>query len=82
MGCCIDGDIKPRSVTDQERFRMWSVLSVMLCESAYQSDRPVEELENARREERDKFLRMSPMFWIKVCFFSHFIRILANLVGI
>lgn len=47
---------------------MWSVLSVMLCESVYSSQRSIRELEKLRREERKKFLEMSPVFWMRVCF--------------
>lgn len=46
---------------------MWSVLSVMLCESVYGSDRPIKDLEKSRKEERKKFLEMSPVFWMRVC---------------
>lgn len=49
---------------------MWSVLSVMLCESVYSSQRSIRELEKLRREERKKFLDMSPVFWMRVCFSS------------
>jgi ankyrin repeat protein len=64
----LDPDIHRREVDDQHRSRMWSVLSVMLCESVHLSGhRSIEELEKSRREEREKFLKMSPVFWMKVC---------------
>lgn len=60
-------DIYKHEVDDQQRLRMWSVLSVMLCESVHLSDgRSIEELEKSRKEEREKFLKMSPVFWMKL----------------
>lgn len=57
--------IERRPVTEHERLRMWSVLSPVLCENLVWSTKSIEERKTSRIEERDKFLKMSPVFWVK-----------------
>lgn len=59
--------LERRQVTQHERIRMWSVLSATLCESFEWSNGAMQMHIASQMAERDKFLHMQPVFWVKFC---------------
>ncbi|KAL7267185.1 hypothetical protein RUND412_010238 [Rhizina undulata] len=60
-------DIKRRSASEHEKRRMWGVLNVMVREPIRPgNDRPYKELVRILEEEKEKFLGLTPVFWIKL----------------
>ncbi|KAF8543946.1 hypothetical protein BDD12DRAFT_145447 [Trichophaea hybrida] len=59
-----------RPATEHERLRMWSVLSPILCEDLdVDSDRSTKSMEEraaSRMVEKEKYLNIQHVFWIKV----------------
>jgi len=55
-----------RRATEHERLRMWSVLSPILCEDLDWSMKSMEERAASRMVEKEKYLNIQHVFWIKV----------------
>jgi len=54
-----------RRATEHERLRMWSVLSPILCEDLDWSMKSMEERAASRMVEKEKYLNIQHVFWIK-----------------
>ena len=56
-----------RAATEHERLRMWSALSLILCEVViWSKEKTMEERARSRAAEMEKYLKMQSVFWVKV----------------
>jgi hypothetical protein len=55
-----------RPATAHEHFRMWNMLNPMLIENVRDSKKTLLEQVKSRFQEKEKYIKMQPGFWIKV----------------
>ena len=57
--------IESRKVSDNQKSRMWMLLTPILCsQRTFQSTN--EEIFEDQRVNKEKFMRISPLIWLKV----------------
>ncbi|KAF8466965.1 hypothetical protein BDZ91DRAFT_680725 [Kalaharituber pfeilii] len=65
--------LESREISDAHRLRMWTLLRPMLSEPVTFKSNPDEILSN-QQANKEKFLRMNPLFWMKLDDFFSIIR--------
>jgi hypothetical protein len=55
-----------RPATEHEHIRMWNMLNPMLIENVRDSKKTLLEQVKSRSQEKEKYIKMQPGFWIKV----------------
>ncbi|KAI5781657.1 hypothetical protein DFH27DRAFT_529150 [Peziza echinospora] len=68
-----DFKLEQREVTEAHRIRMWQLLRPMFSEPITFNSQP-EEVLQSQKENKEKFLKMNPLFWIRLDEFNAIIQ--------